>query len=120
MRPWKRAVNRRWFVKNGRCHRWVNRMKALSHYSGGTLRCDCCSENKLEFLVLDHVGGGGMKHRRLVGGGGQSVYYDLKRRKFPSGFRVLCSNCNASLGAYGYCPHGGRRRDVAGNEVSIS
>lgn len=29
----------------------------------------------------------------------------LKRNDWPKGFRVLCHNCNSSLGYYGYCPH---------------
>jgi len=24
---------------------------------------------------------------------------------YPTGFRVLCHNCNQAIGLYGYCPH---------------
>lgn len=30
----------------------------------------------------------------------------LIHNRFPEGFRVLCFNCNNSLGMHGYCPHG--------------
>lgn len=29
----------------------------------------------------------------------------LKKNNYPPGFRVLCMNCNFSLGMRGYCPH---------------
>ena len=67
-------------------------------------KCECCGEKKLEFLTIDHINGGGTKHRKKVGGGG-AFYYWLRRNNYPSGYRVLCSNCNSSYGSYGYCPH---------------
>lgn len=80
------------------------RVEVLSHYSGGTPHCDCCGDNHLEFLALDHVNGGGNEHRRKVGSN-QEVYRELRRTGYPEGFRVLCHNCNLSIGFYGYCPH---------------
>jgi hypothetical protein len=63
----------------------------------------------MEFLAIDHIDGGGEKHRRTISDGkrlcGLSFYLWLKRNNWPSGFRVLCHNCNFSFGAYGYCPH---------------
>jgi hypothetical protein len=29
----------------------------------------------------------------------------LRRNKFPSGYQVLCHNCNFSKGHVGICPH---------------
>jgi hypothetical protein len=77
------------------------RLEVLTHYSGGTPKCWCCKISILEFLGIDHIHGGGAKHKKLV----RHVYIWLKRNNFPEGFRVLCHNCNQSLGAYGYCPH---------------
>lgn len=34
---------------------------------------------------------------------GKNLYYWLLVHNFPKGFRVLCHNCNQSLGMYGYC-----------------
>jgi hypothetical protein len=33
------------------------------------------------------------------------MYAYLIRNNFPEGYRVLCHNCNQSLGYFGYCPH---------------
>lgn len=78
------------------------RFLVLCHYSQSEIpRCACCGETILEFLSLDHIHGGGNKHKREV----RHVYIWIVRHNFPEGFRVLCHNCNQSLGAYGYCPH---------------
>lgn len=84
--------------------RYYRRLKieALEAYGGAA--CVCCAETHLEFLGLDHVDGGGNKDRQ-ESGGGQHFYRRLKNEGWPSGFRVLCHNCNQSIGAYGYCPH---------------
>jgi hypothetical protein len=66
--------------------------------------CACCGETHEEFLQIDHVNGGGRKHRKEIGSGNLNLW--LKRRGFPKdGFRLLCSNCNHSMGVHGYCPH---------------
>lgn len=79
------------------------RLAAINIYSKGTNNCECCGETHVEFLALDHINGGGRKHRREI----KSNIYDwLKRNNYPDGFRILCHNCNMSLGFYGYCPHG--------------
>jgi hypothetical protein len=82
----------------------------LDHYSGGSMRCACCGVEYIEFLTIDHINGGGAKHRRLLGSGSLSTggghfYSWLKRNGYPNGYRVLCQNCNFSHGVFGYCPH---------------
>jgi hypothetical protein len=52
---------------------------------------------------MDHINGGGSKHAQQIGRG--KIYRWLILNDFPEGFRVLCHNCNLSLGYYGYCPH---------------
>jgi len=82
------------------------RFEVLSRYSDdATPRCACCGEDHLEFLCLDHVDGDGASHRRVTGGAGKRTYLWVKKHGFPPGFRVLCANCNCSIGAFGYCPH---------------
>jgi len=79
------------------------KQQVIEHYGGC---CDCCGEEHQEFLSIDHVNGGGRKHRREENlDGGAKIYYWLIRQSYPEGFRVLCHNCNLSLGLYGYCPH---------------
>ena len=77
------------------------RREVLIHYSSAPPVCLCCGEKTLEFLSIDHIDGGGSKHKREV----HKIYRWLKKNNFPEGFRVLCHNCNQSRGAYGYCPH---------------
>lgn len=71
---------------------------------GGT--CRCCSESRNEFLAIDHVNGGGNKHRLELEVGGSAGFYTwLKRNGFPPVFQVLCHNCNMARSIYGRCPH---------------
>lgn len=42
-------------------------------------------------LTIDHVKGGGSKHRRNLGY--SSIYKRLAREAFPEGYQVLCMNC---------------------------
>lgn len=88
-------------IENKRSRQY-RRLKALLYYSNDKLECECCKENNLEFLTFDHINGGGRQH--LI-----SIDYKLlswfERNNYPDGFRVLCMNCNLSLGAHGYCPH---------------
>ncbi|MGD0329712.1 MAG: hypothetical protein ABSB40_04595 [Nitrososphaeria archaeon] len=79
-------------------------MEALTYYSKGEPKCACCGEKVLEFLTIDRINGkkaGGHLHSF----GGKQLYYWLKKNHFPEGYRVLCLNCDCSLGMRGYCPH---------------
>ena len=75
------------------------RLTCINHYGG---KCACCGEMRYEFLTIDHINGGGGKHRAEIGG---HIYRWLIKNNMPLGFRVLCHNCNASIGLYNYCPH---------------
>lgn len=97
--------NREAMLKRSRIFNLNLRLEVIFHYSAGTSKCSCCGENKLEFLSIDHISGGGTSHRESVGYGSR-FYLWLRKNKYPEGYRVLCHNCNMSLGQYGYCPHG--------------
>ena len=79
----------------------------LKGYGGDCPSCECCGEPTIEFLTIDHVNGGGNAHRKQESLNGAKFYTWLVRHSFPSGFRILCMNCNFSIGAFGYCPHSG-------------
>jgi hypothetical protein len=79
-----------------------NRMRCIDHYGG---QCACCGESKYEFMAIDHVNGGGSKHRKTIAT--NSFHRWLIKNNFPEGYRILCHNCNQALGHYGYCPHQG-------------
>lgn len=75
------------------------RLKAITHYGG---KCICCGETEIKFLSIDHIDGGGGKHRKIIGTN-SSMW--VIRNNFPSGFQILCHNCNMAKGIYGECPH---------------
>lgn len=86
-----------------------NRQKALDAYGG---KCACCGEDRYEFLAIDHINNNGKEHRsemaKTTASGktcGDSIYRWLKRNQYPSGFQVLCHNCNMAKAFYGTCPH---------------
>lgn len=81
------------------------REKIFNAYGG---KCECCGENKYEFLSIDHKHGGGVKERKADKG--YTTYYVMRRvikNNFPNTYRILCHNCNQAVGRYGYCPHRG-------------
>lgn len=101
--------------------RWrADRLAALTKYGPG---CRCCAEDREPFLVIDHVGGGGNAHRQVVAkrahpavgarsGGGPYFYRWLRLNGYPSGFQVLCANCNMAKDRPGGCPH----QDMGGDD----
>lgn len=83
--------------------KYKNKLLAFDNYGR---ECNCCGETNLEFLTIDHSNMDGAQHRKEVGGGSR-FYQWLKNNNYPQnlGLRVLCFNCNASIGFQGYCPH---------------
>lgn len=78
------------------------RYECLSYYGGNPPKCACCGETEIAFLALDHINGGGNKHRREVG---RSITYWAFHNNFPKGLQVLCHNCNMAKHHLGTCPH---------------
>ena len=83
------------------------RLEAFAAYGGAI--CGCCGETTIEFLGIDHIDGGGTKHRDSIA---RYFYKWLKDEGYPPGYRVLCHNCNMARGFYGACPHDSRRHSV--------
>lgn len=83
------------------------KLRVLAAYGG---RCWCCGEEEVAFLCIDHIGGGGSKHLERMAARvprywrGLYLYHWLEASGWPSGFRVLCFNCNMAE-ASGPCPH---------------
>lgn len=70
----------------------------LSHYAN-PLKCSICGETDLRCLSLDHINGGGLKHRKSIRCSavytmyGNDFYKWVIDNKFPDGYQVLCMNC---------------------------
>ncbi len=69
------------------------KLDVLSRYSEYNVACAICEERRVECLSIDHIKGGGLKHRRQIGLGGTNFYRWLQKANYPSGFQVLCMNC---------------------------
>jgi len=84
--------------------RYKLKLDILKHYGA---YCFCCNETTIEFLSIDHIDGNGNKHRKDNNiKGGVWLYKWLIDNNYPSGFQILCHNCNQ--GRYingGICPH---------------
>ena len=85
----------------------ARRLRILSRYGA---KCACCGEDNYKFLAIDHINGGGRKHRKEIGVGGYVLVRWLEKNNYPEGFQVLCHNCNAAKAHYGSCPHSMDRR----------
>lgn len=81
-------------------------------------RCACCGDTHWQFLELDHIDGDGAAERKRLkmgkNGDATAMYRHLRKNGFPKDrYRLLCSNCNAARGRYGYCPHERERAQSA-------
>jgi hypothetical protein len=80
------------------------KMDLIQGYGGA---CTCCGETEPVFLTIDHVNGGGAKHRATFGSryAGWYIYRDARDRGFPPDYTILCWNCNSAKHILGICPH---------------
>jgi len=77
----------------------------FQHYSGATIPfCKCCGTTVPEFLTLDHVNNDGAADRKQKRRTGSQLCEVLVKEKFPSGFQILCYNCNCSKNKDSFCP----------------
>ncbi len=89
-------------VRNKYARQWNRDLKIEVFNEYGAI-CECCGENHLEILTIDHIHGLQGQKRSLLG---SKLYSWLKQNGYPKdNFRTLCMNCNFAYGKYGYCPH---------------
>jgi len=69
------------------------RAKVLAVYSNGELKCSHCGEDRYDVLDLDHIEGNGNQERKEFKTS-RRLFKNLIDNNFPSGYRVLCRNCN--------------------------
>ena len=85
---------------SGLKHRRRYRNLCLNHYGG---KCNCCGESNPIFLQLDHISGGGARHKQSRLG---PLDQWLVTHNFPSEqkIQVLCANCHQAKTILGVCP----------------
>lgn len=114
--PGRRSCGR--CLARGRSKLAALRIETIQAYGG---MCACCGETLIQFLQIDHIDG-----RRTEGirdeAFGSALYSRLRKEGWPSGFQVLCANCNFAKGMYSRCPHIDRHAGsvVAGLGVAVS
>lgn len=94
-----RIISRRWEEAHRderrlytRQVRQARKIKVLTHYGHGKLACVECKEARLACLSIDHINGGGTKHRKSLPDGGR-LYPHLIKWGLPEGYQTLCMNC---------------------------
>ncbi len=67
--------------------------------------CTCCGESERRFLTIEHIGGGGARHRQEAGNQ-YRMMLDIIKQGFPKDkYTILCILCNFGT-RYGHtCPH---------------
>lgn len=116
------------------CHRrltsaWINARpetrRAYSRQWGKRLRirtlrvvarsrnpqCSCCGETEVDFLVIDHMNGGGSKESASYGNHREFYQGIVQGKRDTSDLQILCANCNTAKGRAGTCPHHRVRRE---------
>src|SRR4051812_8148038 len=95
----KRAKQRQWFrnyMAPGLTRTDYYRALVFNHYG---VRCEWCRDSFIDVLTIDHIDGGGRRHRAELKG--NSIYKWLIDNEFPTGFQTLCAGCNSVKGKNG-------------------
>ena len=66
------------------------RQGVLEHYSNGRMCCAICGEDHYECLALDHINGGGTKHRKEA----TNYWKDFKKKGWPEGLSAVQRKLN--------------------------
>jgi len=69
------------------------RKLVLEHYGGKPPKCVNCGCSIFDCLDIDHIYNNGSKERKKQGTGTSFVKW-LISNNFPSGYQILCRNCN--------------------------
>lgn len=77
---------------------WHRKLRAIviDAYGG---KCHYCQNNELIFLTIDHINNDGNQHRKTIRG--SRIYQWLYHNNYPTGFQVLCWNCNSAKHIHG-------------------
>ena len=68
--------------------------------------CNCCKENQILFLTIDHTNNDGNIERKERKSSSTSFYLKLRKDEIRNDIQVLCWNCNLGKNMNnGICPH---------------
>ena len=71
-----------------------HRLKIQTFNAYGGCKCGLCNILNVSCLSIDHIDGSGGEHRKELDIGSSTEFYRwLRRNSWPSGYRVLCMNC---------------------------
>lgn len=98
-----RETNKEYMSKYCKRRRYDNRLQCLSYYTEKRLSCNCCNIDDISLLTIDHINGGGGKHK--IENRIKDIYTWLIDNNYPDGYQVLCHNCNSGKGIRSECPH---------------
>ncbi len=94
---------------------WRNKNKQafLDKYGN---KCVCCGETEYIFLTLDHINGGGNKHRKELKLNATRMYQYAVKNYNPKQFQILCMNCQYGTRFGKICPHQSRKQLTTKNK----
>ena len=80
--------------KQKRARNLALKREVVLHYSSGSGQCKRCGFDDVRALSIDHINGGGEKHKRAIKKVSGSLFYLwLKQNNYPLGYQVFCMNC---------------------------
>lgn len=74
----------------------IRQIVLMAYTKGNMPYCVCCNACHIDALALDHINGGGNKHRKSLSIDVYSYLYRhfKKTGKWLSGYQILCITCN--------------------------
>jgi len=77
----------------GRVKSLKRKMKLVKKFGG---KCACCGFDDWRALQIDHINGGGSRHRSEFKSGNSYVKYllELSGEEIGKSYQMLCANCN--------------------------
>lgn len=84
-------------------------------------KCQCCGSDRIQFLSIDHISGGGNQEKKIARGKKfiKKLYY-MPINELKNKFQCLCFNCNYTKGFWGKCPHNFSNENINLNSLPIS
>ena len=73
----------------------LRKLAVVNVLTNGEGTCRWCGQGDIDVLCVDHIDNSGAAHRKAQRGlTGDSMYKWLVRNGYPSGYQILCFNCN--------------------------